>query len=111
LWPQLRRLGWVDLYKYVSHKLLRWLTIYSLALAALFLFAGLVALAGWAVALGLAVLGAAALGLGQALKLGPVPKLIDIVGAFAATGLGVIYSLRGREFRTWTPAPSVRGVP
>ena len=111
LWPQLRRLGWVDLYKYVSHKLLRWLTIYSLALAGLFLFAGLVALAGWVVALGLAVLGAAALGLGYALRLGPVPKLVDVLGAFAATGLGVIYSLRGREFRTWTPAASVRGVP
>lgn len=110
LWPQLRRLGWVDLYKYVSHKLLRWLTIYSLALAGLFLFAGLVSLAGWAAALGLAIVGIAALGLGYAFRLGPARKLVDVLIAFAATGLGVIYSLRGREFRTWTPAASVRGV-
>lgn len=110
LWPQIRRLGWVNLYKYVSHKLLRWLTIYSLLLAGLFMFAGLVSVAGWVVALGLAILGIAALGLGYALGLGPARKLVDVLGAFAATGLGVIYSLLGREFRTWTPAASVRGV-
>lgn len=109
LWPQLRRLGWIDLYKYLSHKFLRWLTIYSLALAGLFLFAGTVALAGWAMALGLAGAGTAALALGHALKVGPARKLVDALGAFVATGLGVVYSLRGREFRTWTPAASVRG--
>jgi cellulose synthase/poly-beta-1,6-N-acetylglucosamine synthase-like glycosyltransferase len=111
LWPQIRQLGWIDLYKYISHKFLRWLTIYSLALSGLFLLAGLVSLAGWVVALGLAALGAATLVLGYALKLGPVRKLVDVLGAFVATGLGVVYSLRGREFRTWTPAASVRGVP
>jgi cellulose synthase/poly-beta-1,6-N-acetylglucosamine synthase-like glycosyltransferase len=111
LWPQLKRMGWLDLYKYLSHKFLRWLTIYSLALAGLFLFAGLVSLAGWLVALGLVALGTAALGLGYALKLAPARKLVDVLGAFVATGLGVIYSIRGREFRTWTPAASVRGAP
>jgi cellulose synthase/poly-beta-1,6-N-acetylglucosamine synthase-like glycosyltransferase len=111
LWPQIRQLGWIDLYKYISHKFLRWLTIYSLALSGLFLFAGLLSLAGWVVALGLAALGAATLVLGYALKLGPVRKLVDVLSAFVATGLGVVYSLRGREFRTWTPAASVRGVP
>jgi cellulose synthase/poly-beta-1,6-N-acetylglucosamine synthase-like glycosyltransferase len=111
LWPQLKRLSWVDLYKYLSHKFLRWLTIYSLALAGLLLTATLIAAAGWTVGLGLPLLLALALGLGYALGLKPVRKLVDVLGAFVATGLGVIYSLRGREFRTWTPAASVRGAP
>lgn len=110
LWPQIRRLGWVDLYKYLSHKFLRWLTIYSLTLAGLFLTAALIAATGWAVGLGLPLLLALALGLGYALGLKPARKLVDVLGAFVATGLGVIYSLRGREFRTWTPAASVRGT-
>jgi hypothetical protein len=70
---------------------------------------GLAALAGWAVALGLAATGAAALALAYASGIGPARKLVDVLGAFVATGLGVVYSLRGREFRTWTPAASVRG--
>jgi hypothetical protein len=49
--------------------------------------------------------------LGHALKLPLLGKLADVLGAFVATGLGVIYSLRGREFRTWTPAASVRQGP
>lgn len=111
LWPRLKRLSWLDLYKYLSHKFLRWLTIYSLGLAGLLFLAALVSLAGWAIGLGLAAAGALALALAYALKLKPARKLVDVLGAFAATGLGVVYSLRGREFRTWTPAASVRGAP
>lgn len=110
LWPSLRRLGWLDLYKYLSHKYLRWLTIYSLTLAAVFFLAALARLAGWPIALGLAASGVLALALGHAFKLPVLGKLADVLGAFVATGLGVIYSLRGREFRTWTPAASVREV-
>ena len=42
LWPQLRRLDALTIYKYLSHKVLRWLCIYSLGAAALLLMAGLV---------------------------------------------------------------------
>lgn len=108
LWPRLRRLGWLDLYKYLSHKFLRWLTIYTLGLAGLLFLAALVRLAGWPVGLGLAALGGLALALGHVLRLPVLGKLVDVLGAFLATGLGVIYSIQGREFRTWTPAASVR---
>jgi cellulose synthase/poly-beta-1,6-N-acetylglucosamine synthase-like glycosyltransferase len=111
LWPQLKHLGPLDLYKYLSHKFLRWLTIYSLALAGSCFLAALIRLAGWPLGLGLAGLGALGLWLGHALKLPLLGKLADVLGAFVATGLGVIYSLRGREFRTWTPAASVRQGP
>lgn len=108
LWPRLRRLGWLDLYKYLSHKFLRWLTIYTLGLAGLLFLAALVRLAGWPVGLGLAALGGLTLALGHVLRLPVLGKLVDVLGAFLATGLGVIYSIQGREFRTWTPAASVR---
>ncbi|MFO1074467.1 MAG: glycosyltransferase family 2 protein [Geminicoccaceae bacterium] len=108
LWPRLRRLGWLDLYKYLSHKFLRWLTIYTLGLAGLCFLAALVRLAGWPVGLGLAALGGLTLALGHVLRLPVLGKLVDVLGAFLATGLGVIYSIQGREFRTWTPAASVR---
>src|SRR5258708_32606825 len=34
IWPQLRKLDGITLYKYVSHKLIRWFTIYFLGTAA-----------------------------------------------------------------------------
>jgi hypothetical protein len=104
-------LGWLDLYKYLSHKFLRWLTIYSLALAGLCFLAALIRLAGWPLGLGLAASGVLGLWLGHALELPLLGKLADVLGAFVATGLGVVYSLLGREFRTWTPAASVRQGP
>ena len=111
LWPRLRRMGWLDLYKYLSHKFLRWLTIYTLGLAGLCFLAALIRLAGWPWGLGLAAAGILVLVLGHLLRLPVLAKLVDVLGAFAATGLGVIYSILGREFRTWTPAASIRGTP
>ncbi len=43
IWPQLRKLDGVTVYKYVSHKLIRWFTIYFLAIAAIAFGAALVA--------------------------------------------------------------------
>ncbi len=37
IWPHIRKLNFVTVYKYVSHKLLRWLCIYFLALSGVFL--------------------------------------------------------------------------
>jgi cellulose synthase/poly-beta-1,6-N-acetylglucosamine synthase-like glycosyltransferase len=109
LWPRLRRLDALHLYKYLSHKLLRWLTIYNLALAGAFFFVGLALLTSWPVALGALALAAVALALGHTLRIPPFGKAVDALIAVSGTGLGVLYSIGGREFRTWTPAASVRG--
>jgi cellulose synthase/poly-beta-1,6-N-acetylglucosamine synthase-like glycosyltransferase len=108
LWPRLRRLDLLTLYKYVSHKLLRWFSIYTLTLAAIFFEAGLVA-AGMAVlALALAALVAAALYAGRTRQLWPLSRIWSIFVALCATGFGVWLSLRGEKFQIWAPAPSIR---
>jgi cellulose synthase/poly-beta-1,6-N-acetylglucosamine synthase-like glycosyltransferase len=109
LWPQLRRLDALTIYKYLSHKVLRWLCIYSLGAAALLLMAGLVLSdhRGWALAL-LSV-GSVAILLGLK-SVTPFAQLIDMLLSMSGAGLGVWKSLRGERFQTWTPAASVRQV-
>ena len=108
---RLRRLPAIDRYKYLSHKLLRWLSIFSLAGAFLCLAAGLAALRapGWLAGFLLtAGLGA---GLVGAARSGPASRLREIALALIATGLGVVRSLRGETFQTWTPPGSARAAP
>lgn len=108
LWPRLRRLDGVTLYKYLSHKLLRWLCIYLLALAFVSFELALV-LAGQAALAG-ALAGLTGLGLtiGYLFPLKPFAQIFDILAVLTAVGLGVWRSLRGERFQTWTPAASVR---
>lgn len=107
LWPRLCRLPAIDLYKYVSHKLLRWLTIYLLGFALVALVDGLALLSP-----GVAVLltGAALVGLGgiALARSGKIAALQDVLLAFIATGLGVLRSLNGDRFQTWNPPDSAR---
>lgn len=99
LWPLLRKLPWLDRYKYLSHKLLRWLVAYLLVLGGVALAAGL-ALAGawWLLGLGLAMFAG----------LCASAQVRSILSAFAATGLGVFRSLRGDVFQIWSPPASAR---
>jgi cellulose synthase/poly-beta-1,6-N-acetylglucosamine synthase-like glycosyltransferase len=107
IWPHLRRLDRVTLYKYVSHKLLRWFTIYFLAGALLFFEAGLLSANFFAfgTAVPLSVLAAFALG-HRGVK--PFAQITDVIAAFAGTGVGVWRSIRGVQYQTWTPASSIR---
>lgn len=108
LWPKLRGLPPLDLYKYVSHKLLRWLTIYLQLAGALFILAGLEVSRGWPAAILVAAAGAVAARLVWASSTGPLGKLGSILQAFVATGLGVWRSYRGERFQTWTSPASTR---
>ena len=108
LWPRLRRMDAISLYKYLSHKLLRWLSIYSLLLSFL-CFEAAAAAAGLALpGLGLAVVAAVALYLGQRWRVKPFAQCWEILTTLFAAGVGVWRSLRGEKFQTWTPAASVR---
>ncbi|WP_265949532.1 glycosyltransferase [Dechloromonas sp. A34] len=108
LWPRLRRLDGLSLYKYLSHKLLRWLCIYLLVLAfASFELALVLAGQGVAAAVLAGLLGLA-LGIGYRFPLKPFAQIFDILAVLTAVGLGVWRSLRGERFQTWTPAASVR---
>jgi cellulose synthase/poly-beta-1,6-N-acetylglucosamine synthase-like glycosyltransferase len=108
LWPQLRKLDGVTLYKYVSHKLIRWFTIYLLAIAAIAFESALIVAGHPAIAAVLLVCTAGGLLVGCLSSLKPFAQLADVVAAFAGTGLGVWRSLRGERYQTWTPAASIR---
>lgn len=111
LWPELLRLDAWNLYKYVSHKLLRWLSIYNLVLAAsLFTAVLLYDHLEW-IALGLWLAGVSLITAGKVLEPRLLGSLSSMLEALAATGVGVWQSLRGNRFQTWTPASSNRQGP
>jgi len=107
LLPRLRRLSLLNKYKYMSHKLLRWLSVYLLGLGATSAAIGFVLMGQWALA-ALVLLCAAFPVLGLATSSGPLRKLSDVMLALVATGWGVLRSLRGERFQVWTPPSSAR---
>jgi cellulose synthase/poly-beta-1,6-N-acetylglucosamine synthase-like glycosyltransferase len=108
LWSRVRRLDLLSLYKYVSHKWMRWLTIFFLTSGLLSFEVGLIAAGRPLVAAVLAAIGIACLVIGHLSRSGPFARGWDILSAFAGTGLGVLRSMRGERFQTWTPAASIR---
>ncbi len=110
LWPQLMQLGALDRYKYLSHKLLRWLSIFLLAgaaSAALLAIGAGAGLPAFGVALAAGLLGCSLVAASPGGKLG---QLREVLAAFIATGAGVLRSLRGETFQTWNPPASARGL-
>lgn len=108
--PRLRRLPLFDSYKYISHKLLRWFTIYLLAAGGLCLTAGMAMVASpaqLAVPMIACAMAAAWIVLGRDKR---AAALRSILSAFLATGLGILRSLRGDRFQTWTPPASARAA-
>jgi len=108
LWPQLRRLDGITLYKYVSHKLIRWFTIYLVVLAAMSFVAALIIAGHARIAVASIVCTAVVLLLGCISSMKPFAQLTGVVAAFTGTGLGVWRSLRGERYQIWTPAASIR---
>lgn len=108
LWPELRRLDVWNLYKYLGHRVARWLSGWSLAgsSAAALLATGLAFGPGVPALL----LGGGALGLfgGLALRLRPVERLWNVVLAFAGTAVGVWLANRGHRAVVWDVPQSAR---
>jgi cellulose synthase/poly-beta-1,6-N-acetylglucosamine synthase-like glycosyltransferase len=108
LWPQLRQLPSFELYKYVSHRLLRWFSIYFLAVSAV-AWLGALALLSDATSAGLAaVVALAAVAAAHQLGIARVRQGCDILLAMTGVGIGVFRSFRGDRFTVWSPAGSVR---
>lgn len=105
LWPRLRHVDGLSFYKYVSHKLLRWLAAYTLGLSALsFLAASIVGL-GYALT---AIIAVTIIGLLLVLRLvspGIFAMGREFLLAILAAGLGVWKSLKGERIQTWNPPP------
>ena len=108
LWPELRGLHPWNLYKYVGHRLLRWIGVYFLAASALFLFVAA------AIALGVIPVALVTLTLGglfaAAVKLDfPLAgQLWNVLLAFVGNGIGVWKALNGVRAVTWEPPASAR---
>jgi len=107
LWPLLLQLNPLTLYKYVSHKLLRWMSIYFLVAAAVFIELALLSMQLPRVALTLLVMAGVAWWLGQR-QVKPFAQIVDVLMSLAGAGMGVLKSLRGEQFQTWQPATSLR---
>ncbi|HEU5047124.1 MAG TPA: glycosyltransferase [Rickettsiales bacterium] len=108
LWPRLRKLSALDLYKYISHKFIRWLSIYWLVCAALSFEAGMISAGSPIAGLIIIALGIMVLSVGVLAQLPIITQVADLISAFVATGLGVWRSLSGDHFQTWSPASSIR---
>jgi hypothetical protein len=109
LWPRLRHLPALDLYKYISHKLLRWFSLLWLLLGLLSLLGLASSLGLLPLALALGLLGMAILLIGSRwLGIRLLQALSEVLVAYAATGYGIWCSLRGERFRTWEAAKSAR---
>jgi glycosyltransferase involved in cell wall biosynthesis len=108
LWPELRRLDAWNVYKYIGHRLLRWIGAYLLGLAALFAMAAIWTIAGpfWAIGMPLAM----AFGVWMSVLTGIGPGLIlwNILLAFAGNAVGVWRALRGQRSVTWNAPASAR---
>lgn len=110
LWPRLARLPALEMYKYVSHKLLRWACLADLVAASLAFEAGAIA-AGWpAVALAFPALVAASLVLGWRWRLAPFSQINAVLMGLLGTTLGVVRALQGAKYQTWSPPQSVRNA-
>lgn len=108
LWPRLRRLDALTIYKYLSHKVLRWFTALTLGCSAVFAFAGLSVAWGFPQAVLCAVGGVALLWGGTRAGLKPFTLIADVLSSFLATLIGVARALNGTLVGTWEPASSVR---
>jgi len=112
LWPRIRAQGGLDLYKYVSHKLLKWLAGFHLLAAGGCLAGASVLALGWPATLGGTALGVLTLNLARLAGWSAAASMLDALAMFAAVSLGVLRSCRGERFQIWQPAASVRaGAP
>jgi cellulose synthase/poly-beta-1,6-N-acetylglucosamine synthase-like glycosyltransferase len=110
LWPELRRLDAWNVYKYIGHRLLRWIGGYFLIVAMLlFATAALFALGPVIV---FAIGGSLVLSFLLALqaRLGPAMTLLNVLLALAGNVVGVWRAFRGERAITWEPESSARGI-
>jgi len=88
MWSTLARLDALSLYKYVSHKLLRWFSVYLLAMAGI-CFVAAEALSGrFANAAVIPVVAALLWLLGNRLRLSPFAQAFEMLAALTGAGMG-----------------------
>lgn len=110
LWPRLRRLSGLNSFKYYSHKLLRWFGIYFVLLGIGAAMVGLWSLGFVVAAPALPLALAFTYWAGRRVRVGPIAKVLEILRAMAATGIGLVKSAWGERFQTWELPQSSRKI-
>lgn len=109
LWPQIRRLPPTQLYGYVSHRLMKWLTPFFLLFAAIDLIVVGGFAFGWLNMLAVLVIWALLLCLAAFAGLNAARLVLAAAASLLGVGTGVIQSVLFRKtYQYWTPAASVR---
>ncbi len=108
LWPRLIRLNGWNLYRFFSHRLLRWMVMFWILSSILFFT---LAVFLFSKTLGfylLLILGAVSALSVLLSKSRPFRLGISALGTFWATGVGVLFSILGIRFQSWEPPASAR---
>lgn len=109
LWRDIRRAPPLIVYCYLSHRLIKWMSPFSLAIAGLSFLAVLVLLIGPLAAFGLAFGLAAALVLGALANLPYFRLVLTALASLAGVAVGQAQAfLTTDTYAIWTPADSVR---
>ncbi|MCB1834809.1 MAG: glycosyltransferase [Geminicoccaceae bacterium] len=108
LWPRLRRLDPWHLYKYVAHRLLRWLGGYALLASAICWFGLFVSLVGMIPALATVAIMLPVAVLAVRHRIAGADRAWNAVLAFAGASVGVWRAFRGERAVTWNVAASAR---
>lgn len=107
LWPKIREhFSSVGVYKYVSHKVLRWFGAPILAGGLLSFTVALILLDQHLLAMLLWVAGIAAYLVGRMRDVPLLSPIAEIMVSIAATFIGIVESLQGRTYQIWAPAKS-----
>lgn len=108
--PRLHRAGPEVVYKFYSHKVLRWLSLALGGVGLSLILAGAVAEGDWRWAVAASTAIVVAMGLGAA-GLKPFSQIWEAFLAHLAVTLGVVQSLRGERYQVWSPPASGRPAP
>lgn len=108
LWPELRTMSAWNIYKYVGHRLIRWVGGYFLlASAALFALAIWAGFGFWSMFAAIAIVCGIMLG-GSVAKVRMIEQINNILLAFAGNTIGVWRCYWGEPVVTWDLAGSAR---
>lgn len=104
LWEDVKRLKMLDIFKYVSHKILRWFGAIPLVLASVFITMGFVSDFGLLITMLLLIMffsSAYLFGISKA----PLSHIIEILSGVFGTFFGVCQAIFGNEtYQIWTPS-------
>jgi cellulose synthase/poly-beta-1,6-N-acetylglucosamine synthase-like glycosyltransferase len=110
LWPELRKLDAWNLYKYLGHRLTRWVGGYFMVFSAVTAIGAIWAAFGPLVGIGLPAAGVAALAALIVARFGFGLKLWNVILAFAGNTIGVWRALHRQRSVTWDAPESARRV-